>query len=43
MKNEIAQYVDKCLICQKVKAEHQLPVSELRPLEIPLGSGIQFQ
>ena len=35
MKKDVAEYVDKCLICQKVKAEHQRPVGELRPLEIP--------
>ena len=34
MKREIAEYVDKCLICKKVKAEHQRPVGELRPLKI---------
>jgi len=34
MKREIAEYVDRCLTCQKVKAEHQRPVGELRPLEI---------
>jgi len=33
-KREIAEYVDKCLTCQKVKAEHQRPVEELRPLKI---------
>jgi len=35
MKKDVAEYVDKCLTCQKVKAEHQRPVGELRPLEIP--------
>jgi len=35
MKKEITEYVDKCMTCQKVKAEHQRPVGELRPLEIP--------
>jgi len=35
MKKEIADYVDKCLICQKINAEHQRPIGELRPLEIP--------
>jgi len=34
MKREIANNVDKCLTYQKVKAEHQCPVGELRPLEI---------
>ena len=34
MKKEVAEYVDKCLTYQKVKAEHQRPVGELRPLEI---------
>jgi len=35
MKKEIAEYVDKCLTCQKVKVEHQYPISELSPVEIP--------
>ena len=35
MKKKVAEYVDRCLTCQKVKAEHQHPVGELRPLEIP--------
>ena len=35
MKREIAEYVDSCLICLKVKAEHQWLVSELTPLDIP--------
>jgi len=34
MKKEVAGYVDKCITCQKVKAEHQRPVDEVRPLEI---------
>jgi len=35
MKREIAEYVDRCLTCQKVKAEHQRPIGELRPLKVP--------
>ncbi|KAL5542263.1 hypothetical protein UlMin_009973 [Ulmus minor] len=35
MKKEVADYVAKCLTCQKVKAEHQRPGGELQPLEIP--------
>ena len=35
MKREIAKYVDKCLTCQKVKAEHQRLAGKLRPSEIP--------
>ncbi|KAL5539075.1 hypothetical protein UlMin_044227 [Ulmus minor] len=35
MKKEVAEYVAKCLTCQKVKAEHQRPGGELQPLEIP--------
>ena len=34
MKREIAEYVDWCLTCQRIKAEHQQLVGELRPLEI---------
>ncbi|KAL5550252.1 hypothetical protein UlMin_000428 [Ulmus minor] len=35
MKKEVAEYVAKCLTCQKVKAEHQRPGGELQPLDIP--------
>ena len=35
MKRKIAQFVQTCLICQQVKAEHQKPSGLLQPLEIP--------
>ena len=35
MKREIADYVNKCLTCQRIKIEHQRPTGELRPLEVP--------
>ena len=35
MKNEISEYVSKCLTCQQVKAEHQVPSGLLNPLPIP--------
>ena len=35
MKREVAEWVSKCLTCQRVKAEHQLPSGLLRPLKIP--------
>ena len=35
MKREIAQFVQTCLTCQQVKAEHQKPSGLLQPLEIP--------
>ena len=35
MKREIADWVSKCLTCQKVKAEHQQPSGLLQPLKIP--------
>uniref|UniRef100_A0A2N9GNM6 Integrase zinc-binding domain-containing protein n=1 Tax=Fagus sylvatica TaxID=28930 RepID=A0A2N9GNM6_FAGSY len=35
MKNDIAKFVAKCLICQQVKAEHQRPRGLLQPLLIP--------
>ena len=35
MKNDVAEYVSKCLTCQKVKIEHQRPSGMLQPLEIP--------
>ena len=35
MKSDVAMFVKKCPTCQMVKAEHQKPAGELRPLEIP--------
>ncbi|KAM6553930.1 hypothetical protein CsatB_014692 [Cannabis sativa] len=34
MKNDIAEYVSKCLTCQHVKAEHQRPAVLLQPLNL---------
>ncbi|XP_057744622.1 uncharacterized protein LOC130962419 [Arachis stenosperma] len=35
MKNDVALHISKCLMCQKVKIEHQRPSGTLQPLEIP--------
>ena len=35
MKRDVAEFVQKCLTCQQVKAEHQKPAGLLQPLEIP--------
>ena len=35
MKNDIYEYVSKCLTCQQVKAERQVPSGLLNPLPIP--------
>ena len=35
IKSNIVAFVNKCLICQKVKIEHQRPSRALQPLEIP--------
>ena len=35
MKKEVAEYVARCLTCQKIMAENQRPGGELQPLEIP--------
>ncbi|KAG8485890.1 hypothetical protein CXB51_019244 [Gossypium anomalum] len=35
MKRDISDYVSKCLICQQVKAEHQVPSGLLQPIQIP--------
>ena len=34
MKADIAKFVNKCLICQNIKIEHQKPSRALQPLEI---------
>ncbi|KAD7479048.1 hypothetical protein E3N88_02184 [Mikania micrantha] len=36
MKKDIAGYVERCLTCLQVKAEHQKPSGKLQPLEIPV-------
>jgi hypothetical protein len=36
MKREIAFYIARCDICQRVKAEHQRPAGLLQPLKVPL-------
>ena len=35
MKNDIVEYVSKCLTCQQVKVEHQVPSGLLNPIPIP--------
>ncbi|KAG8499104.1 hypothetical protein CXB51_005534 [Gossypium anomalum] len=35
MKRDISNFVSKCLICQQVKAEHQVPLGLLQPIMIP--------
>ena len=35
MKKDVAEYVSKCLTCQKVKAEHRHPAGELQPIKLP--------
>ncbi|KAJ9553118.1 LOW QUALITY PROTEIN: hypothetical protein OSB04_017163 [Centaurea solstitialis] len=36
MKRDVVRYVEKCLTCLRVKAEHQRPHGKLQPLEIPV-------
>ena len=35
MKRDVTEYVSKCLMCQQVKAKHQVPTGLLNPLPIP--------
>ena len=35
MKRDVSEFVTKCLVCQKVKAEHQIPSGLLQPIKIP--------
>ena len=35
MKRDVIEYVSKCLTCQQVKVEHQVPTGLLQPLPIP--------
>ena len=35
LKREIAEYIAKCDVCSRVKAEHQKPAGLLQPLKVP--------
>ena len=35
MKRDVTEYMSKCLTCQQVKAEHQVPTGLLNPFPIP--------
>ena len=35
MKNEVAEYIARCIECQQVKVEHRHPTGLLQPLPIP--------
>ena len=35
MKGYVSKFVTKCLVCQRVKAEHQVPSGLLPPIRIP--------
>ena len=35
LKKDVANYVAKYLVCQKIKAKHQCPAGVLQPIEIP--------
>ncbi|XP_074301567.1 uncharacterized protein LOC141632968 [Silene latifolia] len=35
MKKEVAEFVSRCLTCQRVKGEHKRPQGKVRPLDVP--------
>ncbi|KAK8511749.1 hypothetical protein V6N12_000792 [Hibiscus sabdariffa] len=35
LKKDVAEFVSKCMVCHRVKAEHQFPSGLLQPLRIP--------
>ena len=35
MKRDVSEFVTKCLVCRRVKAEHQIPSGLLQPIRIP--------
>ena len=35
MKKDISEFVSRCLICQQVKAKHQIPSGLLQPIMVP--------
>ena len=36
MKRDVAWYVERCLTCKKVEAEHLRPQGKMQPLDIPV-------
>ena len=38
MKRDVTDFVTKCMVCQRVKAEHQVPSRLLQPLEYRSGN-----
>ena len=34
MKRDVSEFVTKCMVCQKVKAKHQVPSELLQPIKI---------
>ena len=36
MKRDVSEFVTKCLVCQRVKAKHQVPLGLLQPIKIPV-------
>ena len=39
IKRDVSEFVTKCMVCQKVKAEHQVPSGLLQPIKIPEWKG----
>ena len=35
IKRDVSEFVTKCMVCQKVKVEHQVPSGLLQPIKIP--------
>ena len=35
MKKDVLEFVTKCLVCESVKTEHQVPSGLLQPIRIP--------
>ena len=35
MKKDVLDFVTKCMVCQRVKVEHQVPLGLLQPIRIP--------
>ena len=35
MKRDVLEFMTKCMMCQKVKAKHQVPSRLLQPIKIP--------
>ena len=35
LKRDVTEFVSRCMVCQRVKVEHQFPAGLLQPVQVP--------